>query len=278
MKLSVVIPARNEADNISTTLDAVRQRLVHEGIEYELVIVDDGSTDTTPQQVQACSATDSGIILVRNTGQHGFGLAVRCGLDVCTGDAVVIAMADASEAPDDIVKYYYILRDTAECAFGSRFIKGSAVENYPPLKRCLNRLGNLGIRLLFGMQYNDITNAFKGYRAYVIAGCRPLLARHFNLTVELPLKAMLRGYSYAIVPISWYNRKQGFSSFRMTELGSRYLYSVLHVWLEKKLTHGNDCRSDAEGVRRWPPHTTDDRSTCPADLGSQRATDKYQKT
>jgi len=258
MKLSVVIPARNEAGNIGKTLDELRQRLARERIRYEIIVVDDGSADATPQEVEARCARDPGIRLVRNTDKHGFGRAVRCALDAFTGDAVVIVMADGSDDPEDVVKYYYILCDKADCAFGSRFRRGSHVENYPRLKLILNRLANLFIRLLFGLRYNDITNAFKGYRAYVIEGCRPFLSPHFNLTVEIPLKAVVRGYSYAVVPISWRNRKLGQSSLHIPEMGSRYLYIVLNVWLEKMLTKGDYCRPDGEVFMPWPASETTD--------------------
>lgn len=252
MKVSLVIPARNEAGNIGTTLDELRQRLAREGICHEMVVVDDGSTDATSQEVEARFAKDSGIRLLRNTGKHGFGRAVRRGLDAFTGDAVLIVMADGSDDPEDVVKYYYILRDKADCAFGSRFVRGSRVENYPRSKLVLNRLANLFIRLLFGLRYNDITNAFKGYRAYVIEGCRPFLSPHFNLTVEIPLRAIVRGYSYAVVPISWRNRRLGQSSLHISEMGSRYLYTVLNVWLEKMLTKGDFHRPDGEVFVPWP--------------------------
>jgi len=236
MKLSVVIPARNEAGNIGATLDDLRARLAADGIPYELIVVSDGSTDATDEEVRARSATDPGVVLVRNPGPHGFGWAVRRGLDTFSGDAVVIAMADGSDAPNDVVAYYRILRDRAECAFGSRFMAGARVVGYPRLKLVMNRLVNLGIRLLFGLRYNDVTNAFKGYRAHVIDGCRPLLSPHFNLTVELPLKAIVRGYSWEVVPTSWQQRSHGESSLRLKEMGSRYLFIILIVWLEKLLT------------------------------------------
>ncbi len=246
MKLSVVIPARNEAGNVGPTIDAVRERLKREGIPYEIVVVDDGSTDTTMDEVRARSAADPGVRLVVNDGPHGFGYAIRCGLDAFEGDAVAIMMADGSDSPDDLVSYYYILRDRAECAFGSRFVAGGRVENYPRHKLLVNRLANSFVRLLFGLRYNDVTNAFKGYRAEVIRGCRPLIAPHFNLTVELPLKAMVRGYSHAVVPITWRQRKIGTSSLRLQEMGSRYLFIVLYVWLEKLLTRGDYRRPAGE--------------------------------
>jgi dolichol-phosphate mannosyltransferase len=252
VRFSVVIPARNEAANIRPTLDALRARLARDGIEYELVVVDDGSSDATPAEVEALAAADPGVRLVRNTGTHGFGHAVRCGLDVFTGDAVAIVMADGSDSPDDLVRYYYVLRDRAECAFGSRFAAGSEVVDYPRFKLFVNRLANWFIKVLFGIRYNDVTNAFKGYRANVIEGCRPFLSPHFNLTVELPLKAIVRGYSYETLPISWRQRHHGVSSLKLQEMGSRYLFIVLHVWLEKMLTRGDYRRADAgQPFRAW---------------------------
>jgi dolichol-phosphate mannosyltransferase len=244
LQLSLVIPARNEAENIGPTLDALRERLAVEGIDYELVVVDDGSSDATPDRVAERMAADARVRLVRNTGAHGFGHAVRCGLDAFTGDAVVIVMADGSDSPDDVVRYFYVLRDRAECAFGSRFLPGSQVVGYPPVKLLINRFSNWFIRILFRLRYNDVTNAFKGYRANVIEGCRPFLSPHFNLTVEMPLKAIVRGYTYETLPIGWRQRHHGISSLRLKEMGSRYMFIVLHVWLEKMLTRGDYRRTD----------------------------------
>lgn len=251
MRLSVVIPARNEAGNIGVTLDSLRSRLSQEQIPYEIVVVDDGSSDATPDEVEQRGTADPGVRLVRNTGLHGFGRAIRCGLEAFTGDAVVIVMADDSDDPEDVIKYYRILRDQADCAFGSRWMMGGRVENYPWGKRIVNRLANTFVRLLFGLRYNDVTNAFKGYRRSVIEGCRPFLSPHFNLTVEIPLKALVRGYSYAVVPISWRNRKLGRSSLHIPEMGSRYLYIVLCIWLEKLLTREDYRRPAGEVFVPW---------------------------
>jgi dolichol-phosphate mannosyltransferase len=237
MKLSVVIPARNEAGNIGKTLDCLTERLKKEAIVYEIVVVDDGSSDATPTEIEKRSMLDPGVRLIRNTGKHGFGYAIRCGFEAFTGDAVVIVMADDSDDPEDVVSYYYLLRDKADCAFGSRWMRGGHAYDYPILKKVINRLANIFIRLIFGLHYNDVTNAFKGYRRYVIEGCRPFLSPHFNLTVEIPLKAIVRGFSYTVIPISWRNKKQGASAFKIEEMGSRYLYIVLNIWLERLLTH-----------------------------------------
>jgi dolichol-phosphate mannosyltransferase len=239
MKLSIVIPARNEAGNIGETIDKLSARLKHENIVYELVVVDDGSSDGTPAVIENRANLDPGIRFIRNLGPHGFGNAIRCGLDAFTGDAVVIVMADDSDDPEDVVTYYYILRDKAECAFGSRWIRGGKVYDYPAIKKIVNRMANTFVRALFHLHYNDVTNAFKGYRRSVIDGCRPFLSPHFNLTVEIPLKAIVRGYSHEIIPISWRNRKQGTSALKIEEMGTRYLFIVLNIWLEKVLTHND---------------------------------------
>jgi dolichol-phosphate mannosyltransferase len=252
--LSVVIPARDEARTLGSTLDGLRARLAQEGISYEILVVDDGSRDGTGAEVEARCRIDPGVRLVRNPGPHGFGHAVRRGLDAMTGEAVAIVMADGSDGPGDLVRYFYILRDRAECAFGSRFLPGSRLERYPLPKLVLNRLANLFIRVLFGLRYNDVTNAFKGYRATVIEGCRPLLSPHFNLTVELPLKAIVRGYTYEVLPIGWQERTEGASRLRLKEMGSRYLFIVLHVWLERLLTRGDYRRPSDAVVEPSPEH------------------------
>ena len=254
--LSVVIPARNEAGNIGKTLDELTDRLTREGLDYEVIVVDDGSSDQTVEEVRARRVRDPAIRLVTNDGPNGYGHAVRRGLDVFRGAAVAIVMADGSDDPEDLIHYYEILRDRAECAFGSRFIPGSRVQGYPRLKLILNRAGNLFIRVLFGLPYNDVTNAFKAYRANVIRGCRPFLSPHYNLTVELPLKAIVRGYAYEVVPIAWRQRAAGESGFHLREFGSRYLFIVLYLWLEKILTRGDYRRPAGEGFVRWPDHTT----------------------
>jgi glycosyltransferase involved in cell wall biosynthesis len=179
---------------------------------------------------------------------RGFGHAVRAGLERFSGDAVAIVMADGSDNPRELVLYYRVLEAGYECAFGSRFMPGAHVEDYPRFKLVINRAVNLGIRMLFRHRYNDTTNAFKAYRREVIETVQPLLSRHFNLTVELPLKAIVRGHTYAVVPISWRNRRADLSKFDLQEMGSRYLFIILYVFLEAHLSRGDYRRADWEAV------------------------------
>ncbi len=242
MKLSVVIPARDEEGSIAETATSIATTLTQQGIPYEIVVVDDGSTDQTATVVRQLAGCYQGIRLVTNSGRHGFGMAVRAGLEQATGDAIAVMMADGSDTATDLVKYYRKLQEGYDCVFGSRFIQGSRIIDYPVHKLAINRLANWFIRALFRLRLNDITNAFKCYRRQAIEGMQPFLSPHFNLTVEMPLKAIVRGYSYAIIPISWTNRKSGISKLKIKEMGSRYLFIVLYVWLEHHLSRGDYVR------------------------------------
>lgn len=237
--LSVVIPAHNEEGHIAETVRALADALLAAGITHEILIVNDNSTDATERILADLSGENSAVRYVNNVPPNGFGFAVRHGLAEFSGDAVGVVMADGSEDPRDLIRFYRKLQDGYDCVFGSRFIGGAKVEDYPKPKLLLNRLANLLIRLLFVLRYNDVTNAFKLYRRSAIAGVQPLLSQHFNLTVELPLKCIIRGYRYAVLPNSWRNRKHGASKLRIKEMGSRYLFIILYCWLERTLSRGD---------------------------------------
>lgn len=240
MMLSVAIPAHNEEGCIASTVTALYACLQAEAIEHEIVVVNDNSTDATQQILDQLQFRVPTLRVVGNDYPNGFGFAVRKGLDSFTGDVVAVYMADASDRPEDLVRFYRtLIEQGVDCVFGTRFARSSQLIDYPRLKLVVNRCANLFIQVLFGLRYNDVTNAFKMYRKEVISGLKPFLSHHFNLTVELPLKAIVRGYSYAVVPNDWINRKAGESKLRMKEMGSRYLFIVLYCLIEKWLSRGD---------------------------------------
>jgi dolichol-phosphate mannosyltransferase len=239
MKLSVVMPAQNEEGSVGATVEGVAAVLEREGLDYEVVVVNDDSEDSTEAVVAALRERNPRIRVHRSHNERGFGNAIRAGLDVFTGDAVAIVMADASDNPEDLVRYHQLLEEGYDCAFGSRFVAGAKVYDYPRVKYVVNRLANQFIRILFRHRYNDTTNAFKAYRREVIETIQPLLSKHFNLTVEMPLKAIVRGHTYAVIPTNWTNRTSGVAKLAMKEMGSRYLFIVLYVWLEATLSRGD---------------------------------------
>jgi len=243
--LSVVIPARDEEGCIASTVEHLHLELGLHNIAHEILVVDDGSTDQTAAIIMKLSERMPEARLIRNGPPHGFGRAVACGLQQIGGDAAVIMMADESDDCRDVVRYWEKLNDGWDAVFGSRFMKGGGVIDYPWFKLRLNRIANLFIRLLFGVSLNDTTNAFKAYRRTVIEGCKPMLSAHFNLTVEMPLKAIIRGYSWTVIPITWRNRRTGVAKLKIQEMGSRYLFICLYLWLEKHLSRGDYKRGEA---------------------------------
>jgi len=237
--LSVVIPAHNEEGCIASTVEHLHVELRLHGIPHEIVVVDDGSTDTTWAILQSVQSRIPECKPIHNGGEHGFGRAITLGFTHVAGDAVVVMMADESDDCRDVVRYWEKLQEGWDAVFGSRFLRGGGVIDYPLPKLLVNRIANLFLRVLFNVPLNDVTNAFKAYRRKVIDGCGPYVSPHFNLTVELPLKAIVRGYSWTVVPITWRNRRSGESKLKIKEMGSRYLFVALYCWLEKYFSRGD---------------------------------------
>jgi dolichol-phosphate mannosyltransferase len=231
MKLSVVIPAYNEAKNLPDTLDGLIAALRAAAIDFEIVVVNDGSNDETRQV--ALRYPD--VVLVDNEPPRGFGRAVRTGLRHFSGDVVTLVMADHSDDPQDVVRCYRKLLEGYDAVFGSRFRRGSQVREYPRYKLVVNRLVNKLLQLLFLTPYNDLTNAFKMYHRSVIQGIGALQACHFNITIELSLSTVIRKYRIAEVPVSWYGRTAGVSNLRLGEMGRKYLATLLKIWFERLL-------------------------------------------
>jgi dolichol-phosphate mannosyltransferase len=213
--------------------------LVAAGVPHEIVVVDDNSHDRTWAVLQDLAGRIPALVPLRNPGPPGFGRTVQHGLAHLRGDACAIMMADASDSPADAVRYWRLLNEGWDCVFGSRFIKGARVDGYPRVKLLINRLANFLVRAGFNIALNDTTNAFKAYRRTVIDGCQPFLAPHFNLTVEIPLKAIVRGFSWTVIPISWQNRRHGVAKLKIKEMGSRYFFICAYVWLEKYFSRGD---------------------------------------
>ncbi|MFA6512662.1 MAG: glycosyltransferase family 2 protein [Patescibacteria group bacterium] len=238
-KLSLIIPANNEEGSIEKTVRAFNKVLRKEKIPHEILVVNDNSRDNTERILKKLSKTIKELRYINNKPPNGYGLAIRKGFNYFKGDYVAIVMADLSDNPQNLVKMFKKALEGYDCVFGSRFIKGAVVRDYPLHKLILNRLANNLIKILFFIKYNDVTNAFKLYSKETIQGLEPFLSNHFNLAVELPLKAIVRGYSYRIVPVDWTNRKKGISKLKIKEMRSRYFFIILYCYLERLLSMGD---------------------------------------
>jgi dolichol-phosphate mannosyltransferase len=240
MKLSIVIPAYNEEESITETIDQIEEAFSKVNIDHEIYVVNDNSKDNTLQVLEVLAQKYSALTYETNLGPNGFGYAVRYGLERYSGDCVAVMMSDLSDSPYDLIRYYTtMVEGNYDCVFGSRFIKGGKVIDYPWVKKIINRIANMIIRMVMRIKYNDTTNAFKLYKREVIDGVKPILSPHFNLTIELPLKAIIRGYSYTVVPNSWTNRKYGVSKLKIKEMGSRYFFILVYCFVEKYFSRGD---------------------------------------
>ena len=236
--LSVVIPAQNEEGCIASTVEHLYVELRRHNIPHEIIVVDDGSTDGTWRILESLKAQIPSLRPVQNPAPHGFGRAISRGFDHMAGDAVVVMMADESDDCRDVVRYWEKLNEGYECVFGSRFIRGGGVIGYPKIKLLLNRLANYFLKATLSYSLNDTTNAFKAYRKEVIEGCRPLIAPHFNMTSK-SLKGNRSRLFLATIPITWRGRRTGMAKLKIKEMGSRYLFICLYVWLEKYFSRGD---------------------------------------
>lgn len=254
MKLSIVIPAYNEQENIENCLNELTETLVDKyQIDCEILVVNDNSTDDTAGVVRRISESNPCVRLIGRTPPGGFGRAIRSGLDAVTGDAVVIYMADLSDDPEDVVLYYRKLEEGYDCVFGSRFVQGSEVRDYPRVKLIINRIVNNCVRWMFWTRFNDLTNAFKAYRTSVIRECGPFRASHFNITLEMSLSVLCRNYNVTQVPIKWFGRTWGSSNLRLQEMGRRYLCTLLMMFFQRVLVADDlvaeRIANDRDGVR-----------------------------
>jgi dolichol-phosphate mannosyltransferase len=236
MKLSVVIPAYNEEQNIAACLHELRKTFGEKyRIPYEIICVNDNSRDNTEKVIRGVMQEDPCVRIVNRRPPGGFGRAIRSGLEHVTGDVVIIYMADLSDDPEDAVAYYRKIEEGYDCVYGSRFMKGSVVKQYPRLKLIVNRIVNRTIQILFWTEHNDLSNAFKCYRTSVIKDCGPFRASHFNITLEMSISALIRQYNIASIPISWYGRTWGSSNLRMREMGRRYFCTLLMLFFQRIL-------------------------------------------
>ena len=233
MSLSIIIPCHDEENVISNTLAQISDSL--KNIKYEIVLINDFSSDQTYNKFIELSQIYKNLIY-KNNIQQGLGGAIITGINASNFEYVCIFMADMSDSMEDLKKYYSLIQlKKLDAVFGSRFIKGSKIINYPKTKLILNRIFNYITKFLFLSDYNDFTNAFKIYKKETLLKLFPIVSENFNVFLELPLKIISRGYSYEIISINWTNRKKGLSKFNTKELTSKYIFTLIYCFLEKNL-------------------------------------------
>ena len=233
--VNIVVPLKNEEKSIKVLIDNLRPIIDKIKIKTIISLIDDHSSDQTWNLLEEYKQKFDFIKIYKSENPPGFGGALKFAIKKNEEDAVIIFMGDSSDDPSDIIEYVKYLEEGFDCVFGSRFINGSKLIEYPLVKLVLNRIANNFIRILFLIKYNDITNAFKAYTKKALDECEPIISKHFNINAELSLKSIIRGFKYKVIPISWTNRKDGISKFYIKEMRNRYFFTILYVFLEKIL-------------------------------------------
>ena len=235
MSLSIIIPCRNEEETIESTIRSIKNGIGKKILNYDIILINDFSNDKTKKICLELSKTLK-YVCFKNNKKKGLGGAINLGINTSRKKFICIMMADLSDSHRDLVRYYKImLNQNCDAVLGSRFIKNSKVYNYPLKKLIFNRIFNYIVKIIFISNYNDFTNAFKMYKRETILNVRPLISENFNIFLEIPLKIIIRKMNYKIIPISWRNRKKGKAKFKIKELSSKYLFTLLYCFFEKTL-------------------------------------------
>ena len=231
--LSILIPVRNESNSLADLFNYFDKNL--DGIDFEVIIINDFSDDDTLQKAKFLGQKNQKFKILNNT-KKGLGGAINFGINHSTGEFLVIMMAGQSDDIEDLKKYYHLIKsENLDAVLGSRFMKSSRVSDYPLQKLILNRIFNFFVSIIFLNSYNDYTNAFKIYKRQVLIEILPLVSESFNIFLEMPLKIISRKYLYKVIPINWIGRKKGKSKFKIKELGSKYLFTLIYCFIEKIL-------------------------------------------
>jgi len=232
-EISIIIPCRDEQENARIIAKNIQENCKYKN--FEIIFINDFSQDKTEQVLIELSQKSKNISYLNNE-QKGLGGAIKLGLKQSSGDLITIMMADSADSITDLNTYIDLMKSTKfDAIFGSRFIKGSEIVDYPKIKLIINRLGNYLTKFFFMSDYNDFSNSFKIYRKDIFNHINPIVSEDFNIFLELPLKTITRGFTYKIIPIKYYNRTVGTAKFKIKELGSRYLFTMLYCFLEKIL-------------------------------------------
>tara|TARA_E500000178_G_scaffold354171_1_gene422293 strand:- start:916 stop:1629 length:714 start_codon:yes stop_codon:yes gene_type:complete len=235
--LSIIIPVRNESLNLKDIKDYYSNNL--NNINYEVLIINDFSQDDTLKEANNLFSQSKNFRVLDNK-KKGLGGAINLGINEASGSNIAIMMADQSDDISDLIHYNKLIEsEKLDAVLGSRFLKNSKVKNYPIQKFILNRLFNYFVGLIFWNSYNDYTNAFKIYKKKTLVELKPLISESFNIFLEIPLKIISRKYKYKIIPINWTGRVRGVSKFKIKELGSKYLFTLIYCFIEKNLLNIN---------------------------------------
>jgi dolichol-phosphate mannosyltransferase len=231
--LTILIPVRNEKENVHIITEEIQKKI--DNPNFEILFINDFSEDSTKEELEKICKLNQKVVYFDNN-RKGLGGAMDLGFQKSKGKYICIFMCDSSDTVEDLNRYYdEIVKKDLDAVLGSRFIRGGKIVDYPYIKLVFNRIGNLMAKFLLWTDLNDFTNGFKIYKKDTLLNLYPLVSEDFNIFFELPIKTITRGFKYSIIPVSYYNRKVGVAKFKIEELGSKYVFTLIYCFFEKIL-------------------------------------------
>ena len=206
---SIVIPAYNESERIRATLDKILVHIQEHGWDAEILVVDDGSTDTTAQIVQAYAAEHPLLRLLQNPGNRGKGYSVRNGMLHANGEMVLFSDADLSSPIEEADKLFVALAEGNDVAMGSRWMRTELQTQRQPLHRqLLGRIFNLILRVLLDLRFRDTQCGFKAFTRRASQVIFPLQhIERWGFDPEILFLARKFGLKVKEVPVKWAHRE-----------------------------------------------------------------------
>ncbi|MGI8848307.1 MAG: dolichyl-phosphate beta-glucosyltransferase [Candidatus Dormibacteria bacterium] len=203
--LSVIVPALNEAARLPSTLAVIREFLEAQGEEYEVIVADDGSTDSSADSAERISQGWPQLRVIRLGRHQGKGAAVRAGMLTARGDLRLFSDADLSTPIHELARLRRRIGGTCQIAIASRALPQSDVQIHQSRRReFMGRSYNVLLRILVLPGLHDTQCGFKLFTAQAAVACfQPLETSGFGFDAEILLRARRRGWTVAEVPVVW---------------------------------------------------------------------------
>jgi dolichol-phosphate mannosyltransferase len=231
MRVTVVVPTYNEADNIETLIRAVRQVAP----AADILVIDDGSPDGTADQAQQLAATLGHIEVVRRDRKEGLGAAYRAGLRLAiqNGAEICVQMdADLSHDPASLPALVAVIEHGGDVAIGSRYVPGGITLNWPRRRRWVSRWGNRYAAGVLGLAVNDVTSGYRAYRAEALERMSfdSVKAEGYGFQIEMTYRIVRLGGKVIEFPITFRDRMEGESKFSGSIVREAFRL-VVHLWI-----------------------------------------------
>ena len=224
-EISVILPIFNEANTIHDVIGNVIEKLMGEGIDFEVIAVDDGSTDGTPEQLRALRKIyPEHVRVVRHLINRGNGAALRSGTRIAKGSVIVYMDADGQHAPDDIHKLLDLIPPYD-------LVIGSRTREYQSswYRRVANNFYNWFASWLSQTEVKDLTSGFRAMRREAVVHFLPLFPNGFSSPTTTTLAFLKAGYNVAFLPIQVGKRAAGKSKINLWSDGAQFLLIILRM-------------------------------------------------